>query len=344
MPIKKIKISELPDAESLIGLTTIGVDKQNKSVKIGLDFLKKAADEAKVAAAEADKARDRLREELSLKKGIATGAMMGSGLFKSDNPLLLSKDSLTTELLFETPSTLPGQTITFYNEGVKGVVGYGLCINYTSTGRIRVVFRGLRVADRIMPPNSLCHIIVSYQKDGDITAAINGTLETTHAPNYVYDHNPTIIVLGGTEMDNENNTFPKINFIAARRYNFAFNEEQILLTWNNGHPEEWRVPNVWRNRQPSDPGCILDLIPENLYPTVWCDASGQHIDFPYFPGEGNAAEVILSNQQVGFPERRYNSGPPTAIPDFIGQEYIDLLNRKTYKAYGTMSANDWGLI
>lgn len=42
--IKKIKISSLPLAKSFVGLFTIGVDKENKSVKISLEFIKTAAD------------------------------------------------------------------------------------------------------------------------------------------------------------------------------------------------------------------------------------------------------------------------------------------------------------
>ena len=61
--IKKIKISKLPLVSSFTGLFTIGVDKDNKSVKIGLEFIKTAADncdeKAKLAdekAAAADRA------------------------------------------------------------------------------------------------------------------------------------------------------------------------------------------------------------------------------------------------------------------------------------------------
>lgn len=55
MGIKKIKISKLPLAESLVGLYTIGVDALNKSVKVGLEFVKTAADRADTSATNADK-------------------------------------------------------------------------------------------------------------------------------------------------------------------------------------------------------------------------------------------------------------------------------------------------
>ena len=52
--IKKIKISKLPLASSFTGLFTIGVDKDNKSVKIGLEFIKTAADNCDEKAKLAD--------------------------------------------------------------------------------------------------------------------------------------------------------------------------------------------------------------------------------------------------------------------------------------------------
>lgn len=52
--IKRIKISKLPLVESFIGLFTIGVDKDNKSVKVGLEFIKTAADNCDTKARLAD--------------------------------------------------------------------------------------------------------------------------------------------------------------------------------------------------------------------------------------------------------------------------------------------------
>lgn len=56
MAVKKKKISELPLAQSLVGLFTIGVDALNKSVKVGLEFVKTAADNATAAAMSANNA------------------------------------------------------------------------------------------------------------------------------------------------------------------------------------------------------------------------------------------------------------------------------------------------
>ena len=57
MSVKKIKISALPLADTLVGLYTIGVNALNKSVKVSLEFLKTAADKANDAAMAANKAK-----------------------------------------------------------------------------------------------------------------------------------------------------------------------------------------------------------------------------------------------------------------------------------------------
>ena len=57
MGVKKIKISALPLADTLVGLYTIGVNALNKSVKVSLEFLKTAADKANDAATAANKAK-----------------------------------------------------------------------------------------------------------------------------------------------------------------------------------------------------------------------------------------------------------------------------------------------
>lgn len=62
MGIKKKKISEFPLAETLVGLFTIGVDKLNRSVKVGLEFLKTAAENAENAARSANTARQGIEE------------------------------------------------------------------------------------------------------------------------------------------------------------------------------------------------------------------------------------------------------------------------------------------
>lgn len=91
-------------------------------------------------------------------------------------------------------------------------------------------------------------------------------------------------------------------------------------------------------------GCILDLVPESLFGNVWRDTSGQGSDILYVPVEGNPDTVEFSYGNVGYPDTATGQAAPVTVPDFIGQTYIDTVNRKVYIAVGTTSASDWKTI
>ena len=62
MSRKKIRVSALPEATTLKGLYTIGVDKDNRSVKAGLEFVEAAADNANEAAESARKTEAEIKK------------------------------------------------------------------------------------------------------------------------------------------------------------------------------------------------------------------------------------------------------------------------------------------
>lgn len=72
--MKKIKISELPVVSSLIGLFTIGVDSQNRSVAVSLEFVQDAADAANTAAGNANTKADAAQEAASAANTAAQNA------------------------------------------------------------------------------------------------------------------------------------------------------------------------------------------------------------------------------------------------------------------------------
>ncbi|MDR0659089.1 MAG: hypothetical protein LBG18_09215 [Mediterranea sp.] len=80
MGIKKKKISALPLAESLVGLFTIGVDSLNRSVKVGLQFLKTAADNANTATTAASQAANSANQATVSANNAATNANTKAGL------------------------------------------------------------------------------------------------------------------------------------------------------------------------------------------------------------------------------------------------------------------------
>jgi hypothetical protein len=74
MALRKKKISELPLAEALVGLFTIGVDALNRSVKVSLEFLKTAADAATTAANNANAKANAANSAASSANSAATAA------------------------------------------------------------------------------------------------------------------------------------------------------------------------------------------------------------------------------------------------------------------------------
>lgn len=76
MPVKKIKVSQLKAATTLVGLWTLGVDATNKSVKVSLEFIKQAYDDvvsatkkALDAATSADNSRKEIEKNESTRQG-----------------------------------------------------------------------------------------------------------------------------------------------------------------------------------------------------------------------------------------------------------------------------------
>ena len=123
MGIKKKKISDFPEANSMTGLWTLGyniVDGIRKSVRIGLDFLKKAEDAALNAAKLANSAAEGLDGKIAGKadldsatgyikssqiaplQGRQTGVNTSDGYFSSDALALLFEGDRTHEICFTT--------------------------------------------------------------------------------------------------------------------------------------------------------------------------------------------------------------------------------------------------
>ena len=60
---------------------------------------------------------------------------------------------------------------------------------------------------------------------------------------------------------------------------------------------------------------------------------------------GEAKAISLDTEKwptmTGLPIMREGDGAPAVIPDFVGQKYADLTNRKLYFAFGVSSVSDW---
>lgn len=60
---------------------------------------------------------------------------------------------------------------------------------------------------------------------------------------------------------------------------------------------------------------------------------------------GEAKAISLDTEEwptlTGLPVIRTGDGAPAVIPDFVGQKYADITNRKLYFAFGVSSVSDW---
>lgn len=177
-----------------------------------------------------------------------TGAVMGSGLFKSSAPALTTEiagQPHTTVVMFVTPAAASSGNLSIYNEGAGGNIGYGCHVFHTGNNVV-VSMRGLQIAAKTVPLGTLCCVAVSYDVDRRCVAAINGMVTVKEAPSYVYPHDPQRFILGGTEAAAVAGTLPSVRLVSARRFNFALTAEELTAMWNGGHPELWCVPEQWR--------------------------------------------------------------------------------------------------
>lgn len=502
--LETVKISELAETSSPQGKQTLATNpRTNQSMALDLTAVYDAtvnannaatqaglaATQAREAAQAADKAREDIQEDLAGKAdldeakkyvnpsqldplyGYQTGAIMGKGLFNSSSPVLTSeiKDKpYTTALLIQTPRLPVTGNKFIYNEGAAGTSGFGATVFITGNNLI-VAMRGTTIMSRSVPNETLCLVVISYSPNY-CWVSINNNMTVIDDPDYSYQHNSERFIIGGMEATAVGDLL-NFNVIAARRFNFAMTNTEMNVLWNNGHPELWRVLDIWRNivhsqwpsggftasagtwvqnnnatkitsnvsaangfsgtflRAINDTpgnlsvynswristpvelkfaqlvefeyrsdgavkathggavlatfpantgnavtasyiapagqytslsmagsegtyleirtlrimtlGCLLDLTPAGLLPTLWRDMSGQGNDVPYVPTSGNPTNVEFSYENVGYSDVLTGIVAPSIAPNFVGQTYIDTQNKNVYKAVGTSSAADW---
>lgn len=375
--LETVKISELPVTSKTSNMRTLATNSgTNKSQALELTAVAEAtvaanaaataagnaAAKANKAAAAADEARENIQEDLAGKAdldtekkyvsqfqldplyGYQTGAVMGKGLFNSSAPALTSdvKDKpYTTALLFRTPQSAVSGNKFIYNEGTSGTSGLGASV-FMAGRNLLVTMRGQTIISAGVPLDTLCLVVISYEPNQYCSASINTTY-VMHDPDYSYQHKPERFIIGGMESTATADLL-KFNIIFARRFNFAMTATEMSSIWNNGHPERWRVPDDWRNVSSTQLGCVLDLVPSSLTPTLWRDVSGQGNDVPYVPHSGSPTQVELSYENEGYPDTITGETAPTTAPNFVGQTYIDTVNKNIYRAVGTSSAADWKIV
>lgn len=152
--IKRIKISKLPLVESFIGLFTIGVDKDNKSVKVGLEFIKTAADNCDTKAKLAD-------EKAAAADRAASAANQAAGSAKAEAANAENKAAEADKSAKETSKTTEQAlaTIKRLEELEESLVGQykmiptGLNLTYPMEITLRNP-AALRIAYELFPTNT----------------------------------------------------------------------------------------------------------------------------------------------------------------------------------------------
>ena len=81
-----------------------------------------------------------------------------------------------------------------------------------------------------------------------------------------------------------------------------------------------------------------EYLPSSITKTKWRDTHG-NVDL-----NPTKVDKIVFNTEPILQEKLWGEGTPTLVPDAIGQEYIDTLNKITYKAYSTTDVSGWSIL
>lgn len=188
MGLKKIKISALPLADTLVGLYTIGVNALNKSVKVSLEFLKTAADKANDAATAANKAKTAAETATEAAKTATKNANTATEAANT-----AAKNATDKATAADNAANLAGETaeearatIVRLEELEESLVGQykmiptGMNLDYPP----RITFRNTvprRITYELLPTNTGRNVLflgddnaVSVQPDGSLTVNRTG--------------------------------------------------------------------------------------------------------------------------------------------------------------------------
>lgn len=171
--IKRIKISKLPLVESFIGLFTIGVDKDNKSVKVSLEFIKTAADNCDTKAKLAD-------EKAAAADRAASAANQAAGSAKAEAANAENKAAEADKSAKETSKTTEQAlaTIKRLEELEESLVGQykmiptGMNLTYPMEITLRNP-AALRIAYELFPTNTGRNVLF-LSDDNAISVLPNG--------------------------------------------------------------------------------------------------------------------------------------------------------------------------
>lgn len=171
--IKKIKISKLPLVESFIGLFTVGVDKDNRSVKIGLEFIKTAADNCDAKAKLADEkasAADRAASAANQAAGSANTEAANAGNQAAEANKAAMETTKTTEQALATIKRL--EELEESLVGQYKMIPTGMNLTYPKEITLRNP-AALRIAYELLPTNTGRNVLF-LSDDNAVSVLPNG--------------------------------------------------------------------------------------------------------------------------------------------------------------------------
>lgn len=175
------------------------------------------------------------KAEKSVMYGMQTGAVMGKGIFQSDASPLLFDGDRTFRVLIKTGSDVTTSQTVFKDKTS------GSCMTaYLSGGSLLLYPKGIGTAFFNIRPNKLYECVLVNKGEQAYAYLNNVKKESSVAEDFAQ---PNTLIAGGIV----GAATPFLGtFISLQLFNFAFSNEDAAASWNNGHPELWRVPDEFR--------------------------------------------------------------------------------------------------
>jgi len=333
MAIAKKKISLLPLATTLKGLFTIGVDNNNKSCKVGLEFVQDAADAATNAASTAATAAQTVDSKIDAKldsrvpasgaenrllaKGPAgesnrwvdarvTGATCRNGHYKSTDPRLFFNGRKTVAVVFTTSADFNDlnaanvvQTLVLF-----ATSGFGAVCRLDRIFVQSPVTHGyLGAFFSSVQPNTTYLFIYTIDDLGQLNVWCN---DIQIVRNYLLsDIEANNVFRIGGQSDGDATQFPG-TIHSVRLWNHLLPQADMEMLWNNAHPESAVMPSRMYG---GSSALVGEFLPWGVSATGW----------------RNNAVAGLDMGVVKTPEVSYTAcGSPTDVIIDTGIFYTDI--------------------
>lgn len=267
--IATVKISELPKSTETNGRATLATNEQTnqsealeltkvaEATQTALDAAQTAnrssqtalasAATANQAAQAADTARENIAGDLAQKSSMFTGAIMGKGVFnKGDAPSWWPSENYTVRVVFRTGANVTTNQWIFETANTN----YALRI-FIQNGKLQVISNGTGAfaGVAIEPQANTLYEAILMNTPTDCSVWLNTKNDTRRrAATY---RAPEYFVLGASGGSHQSTSYFRGTIISAQVFNFAFTDEDAAASWNGGHPELWRVPDVLRYKSPT---------------------------------------------------------------------------------------------